>query len=178
VLATLNLDNEKEIEGTENSLRLLGVKNIKVDSVQSIGRGCGDNLITAQVLNRQVFSKPIFSKIAYKNFWRNKSGHNCFLEQICVGANGDIYPCLAEREISYGNVKLSPLDKIFSSGKAREICSLSKDKIEVCRDCEYRYCCFDCRIRAGDFLKKNFHLKPWWCFYNPYKGEWEDKKSI
>lgn len=168
--------NEKDVSETAEFLKSLGVKYIKIDSVQAAGRGCSD-IITDGVINRQIFDKAVFAKTAPNTFWRNKAGHNCFSEQICIGANGNVYPCLAERKISYGNIREKSLTEIFFSEKAKHFKGLSKDNIDICRDCEYRYCCFDCRVRAADFLEGDFRLKPWWCSYNPYKGKWENKKS-
>lgn len=169
--------NEKDTIKTAEFLRSLGVKYIKIDSVQVAGRGCSD-IITDEVINRQIVNKAIFAKITSNVFWRNRTGHNCFSEQICIGVDGNVYPCLAERKISYGDITKESLVGIFFSGKARYFKNLSKDKVEICRDCEYRYCCFDCRVRAKDFLGGDFHPNPWWCTYNPYRGKWEDKKSL
>jgi len=168
--------NKKEIEETVNFLKFLGVKYVKSTAVEPSGRGCDINLVDYDIVNKQVFSNPYFAKINKNIFWRNKAGHNCFSEQICIGADGNVYPCLAERKISYGSIKLVSFTEIFLSEKARRFKGLSKDNIEICRDCEYRYCCFDCRVRAGDSLENDSHCKPWWCSYNPYKGIWEDKK--
>ncbi len=42
---------------------------------------------------------------------------------------------------------------------------LTKDKIETCQDCEYRYACFDCRAKAESLTSK-----PADCWYNPYES--------
>ncbi|MDD5638877.1 MAG: SPASM domain-containing protein [Candidatus Pacebacteria bacterium] len=94
-------------------------------------------------------------------------GHNCFSEKICVTASGDILPCIMERNIVLGNILEKSLEEIIYSEESKELRNITKDKIEVCRDCEYRYCCFDCRIKA-----KNFYDKPSDCLYDPYTGKW------
>jgi hypothetical protein len=55
--------------------------------------------------------------------------------------------------------------------------SATKDQVMVCRDCEYRYVCFDCRplseaAAAGraDYLHAPYPR----CTYNPYTGEWSE----
>ena len=168
--------NKEDVLETIKFLKSAGVKNAKINNVEPVGRGCSNELIASDILNQQIITKPFFPKINPDMFWRNRTGHNCFSEQICVGANGDIYPCLAERQISYGNIKLTPLVDILFSEKAMRFRGLSEKNIDVCQNCEYRYCCFDCRARAMDFLDNDFHPKPWWCSYNPYKGEWGDKE--
>ena len=52
---------------------------------------------------------------------------------------------------------------------------LSKDHIEGCKDCEYRYACYDCRPDSNGADK---YAKPWNCSYDPYKGEWLDLKEM
>lgn len=165
--------NIRDVEKTVNFLKSLGVKNIRSSVIEPAGRGSGDNLISPEIVNRQLTTKPYFPKTDYTVFWRNRFGHNCFLEQICVSVDGEVYPSLLERNISYGNVKQKPLNEIFFSHEALRVRGLNKDRIEACRDCEYRYCCFDCRTRARDFLTSDFHCKPWWCLYDPYSGVWK-----
>ena len=45
------------------------------------------------------------------------------------------------------------------------------DNIEICKDCEFRYLCFNCPeynyIKTNDLYKKNPS-----CSYNPYSGKW------
>jgi len=60
------------------------------------------------------------------------------------------------------------------SKKGQEFIRLSKDHIEVCKDCEYRYACFDCRVKTND--AENLYAKSSDCFYNPYTGIWEQKE--
>ena len=47
---------------------------------------------------------------------------------------------------------------------------MNKDKIEECKECEFRYCCFDCR---PDSNGKEINEKPWYCTYYPKEGRWE-----
>lgn len=165
-------ENKNIIKDTASFLKSLGIQNFKTSLVEPAGRACSNDSIDEDTPLQQTFNKPIFPKIGFNKFWRNRFWHNCFSEQICIGSSGNVYPCLAERKISYGSIKLASLSEILTSKPAMSIRTLNKDHIEVCRDCEYRYCCFDCRVRAKDFLDINIHAKPWWCAYDPYKGQW------
>jgi len=42
----------------------------------------------------------------------------------------------------------------------------NKDKIDVCKDCEYRYACLDCRCFR---MNEDIYSKPKKCKYNPYE---------
>ena len=76
-----------------------------------------------------------------------------------------------ERRISHGNLKSSSLENLLTESILR----LGKDHINECKDCEYRYACFDCRANS---LSDNVLEKPWYCTYDPYQGEWEDPERF
>jgi len=50
---------------------------------------------------------------------------------------------------------------------------ITKDQVEVCRDCEFRYVCTDCRAHTVDGELG----KPARCAYNPYTATWEKPGS-
>ena len=76
-----------------------------------------------------------------------------------------------ERRISYGNLKSSAIDDILEN---RSI--ITKNRIEGCKNCEYRYQCFDCR--CDTLSSGNIYAKPWYCTYDPKKGEWADPEEF
>jgi len=77
-----------------------------------------------------------------------------------------------ERDISLGNVLKNRLKSIIDSQTTKNIMRLNKDCVEVCKDCEYRYCCFDCRPKAKNGSNGNLYAKPPNCHYDPYIGRW------
>jgi len=99
------------------------------------------------------------------------SGHQCFLHDIYIDTKLTVYPCVMERRQSYGNLKDKPLVEMLSS-KFRY---MTKDNIEGCKNCEYRYACFDCRPDANN---RGFYQKPWFCTYEPTKGIWHSVESV
>lgn len=71
-----------------------------------------------------------------------------------------------------GNVQRSTLAEILAGEQLYALWGLTKDQVEVCRDCEYRYACGDCRPAAmGRY--GNLYAKYPRCSYNPYAGEWK-----
>lgn len=91
---------------------------------------------------------------------------NCFSTHLYIGADMNVYPCPMERRVCHGNLKGNYIQDILKS----QILHFTKNEVEGCKDCEYRYICRDCR---PDSLTGNFNEKPWYCTYNPYSGEWE-----
>lgn len=99
------------------------------------------------------------------------SGHQCFIKDLYVSSLLDVYPCVMERRTSHGNLKGKKLKDIINP----EIRGMSKDYIDGCKECEYRYACFDCR---PDSNGKGLYSKPWFCSYDPTKGVWHPLEEL
>ncbi len=95
------------------------------------------------------------------------SGHQCFIRDIYINSLMEVYPCVMERRISHGNIRQRRLTDIINN----DIRHLNKDNIEGCKNCEYRYACFDCR---PDSNGNKLYSKPWYCSYDPSQGKWHD----
>lgn len=78
---------------------------------------------------------------------------------------------------SYGNIKDTTLEEALNKPGFKKYWNVTKDMIEVCKDCEFRYVCTDCRAytERTTFDKKEIDLsKPLKCGYNPYTNEWAE----
>lgn len=73
---------------------------------------------------------------------------------------------------SFGNINDTSLLEVLEKPGFKKLWDLSKDKIHVCKDCEFRYICTDCRAYVED--PDDILSKPLKCGYNPYTGEWSD----
>ena len=73
---------------------------------------------------------------------------------------------------NFSKLNENRLQMIIDNPKFNYLWNINKDLIKVCKDCEYRYCCTDCR--AG--VKSDFD-KPIKCNYNPYQGLWSHEKG-
>jgi SPASM domain peptide maturase of grasp-with-spasm system len=73
---------------------------------------------------------------------------------------------------NYGNIQKNEIDKIVNKEDFKLFWKISKDQIEICKDCEFRYICPDNRIPYKSNLKAlNYDLKST-CNYDPYEGKW------
>lgn len=164
--------NEATAEETKVFLReQFGIERVRGDYVRPAGRGCRSDLVSDSMIAAQLITTPSFARTSLITFAKRRCGHNCFMDKICISSTGDVHPCVMERDVSYGNVRKALLGEILISPIARQYRSMSKDSIEECSECEYRYCCFDCRVKARNG-GENITAKPWWCMYEPLKGEW------
>lgn len=103
--------------------------------------------------------------------------HNsCLHKKIGIDVNGNIKNCPSMPQ-SFGNIKDTTLEKALNQSGFKKYWNLTKDKIEVCKDCEFRYICTDCRAYTERTHEDEAGLdvsKPLKCGYNPYTGEWEE----
>jgi SPASM domain peptide maturase of grasp-with-spasm system len=100
--------------------------------------------------------------------------NTCLNKKFFINKNGNIKNCPFSSNV-FGNIMNDDIEKIISNHSFTKYWFIKKDEIEVCRDCEFRYICTDCRV----FLKKsdNLHSQPLHCKYNPYIAKWEGEKG-
>ncbi|MCG2686268.1 SPASM domain-containing protein, partial [Candidatus Parcubacteria bacterium] len=95
----------------------------------------------------------------------------CWGRGLAVSFEGVALPCVFARDMPVGDLKEESLRGVLEGEVLVGLRTITKDKIEVCRDCEYRYACGDCRVLAleqtGDLCAKT----PF-CSYDPYTGVW------
>jgi SPASM domain peptide maturase of grasp-with-spasm system len=116
--------------------------------------------------------------ISYKNFEVNiplfteAQQHNtCLNRKISIDVNGEIKNCPSMAK-SYGNIKDTTLAEAIEKPGFKDLWFINKDKIHVCKDCEFRYICTDCRAYIEN--PEDIYSKPLKCGYNPYTAEWEE----
>lgn len=98
--------------------------------------------------------------------------HNsCLNCKISIDVEGNIKNCPSMKE-SYGNVQDTTLKEAIEKPGFKKLWNINKDKILVCKDCEFRYICTDCRAYVDD--PEDILSKPLKCGYNPYIGEWSE----
>lgn len=96
--------------------------------------------------------------------------HNtCLNRKISVDARGDVRNCPSLPQ-SFGKFGKVSLHSALAQRDFTKLWMVNKDQIEVCKDCEFRYICTDCRAYLTD--PENPYSKPSKCSYNPYTAEW------
>ena len=102
--------------------------------------------------------------------------NSCLAGKISIDVDGNIKNCPSMSQ-SFGNIKDITLEEALYHKDFKKYWNLTKDKIEVCKDCEFRYICTDCRAYTEKTHTNEEGLdtsKPLKCGYNPYTGEWEE----
>ncbi len=109
-------------------------------------------------------------------FTESQHHNNCLNRKIGVDKSGLIKNCPSMTE-SFGHISNVSLDSVLQQQDFKKKWNITKDTVEVCRDCEFRYICTDCRAyTTGDNASVNG--KPAKCQYNPYEAIWEQNGAV
>jgi SPASM domain peptide maturase of grasp-with-spasm system len=102
--------------------------------------------------------------------------HNsCLHKKISIDKDGNIKNCPSMPQ-SFGNIKDTTLEEALKHPDFKKYWNVTKDMIDVCKDCEFRHICTDCRAytERNTFDGDIDLSKPLKCGYNPYTNEWAE----
>ncbi|HEY0740630.1 MAG TPA: grasp-with-spasm system SPASM domain peptide maturase [Chryseosolibacter sp.] len=112
---------------------------------------------------------PNYFSVNLEMFTESNLYNSCLNRKISICSDGTIKNCPSMNE-SYGHVNNMPLEQVAQTTKFREIWSINKNQINVCKDCEFRHMCTDCRAFIADVTDS--YSKPLRCKYDPYTATW------
>ncbi len=114
---------------------------------------------------------PSYFAINNETYTESQQHNTCLNRKISIDVNGEIKNCPSMTK-SYGNIKDTTLAEAIEKTGFKDLWFINKDKIHVCKDCEFRYICTDCRAYIEN--PEDIYSKPLKCGYNPYSAEWEE----
>lgn len=160
----------KDVSVGEKNTELYTI-NPQKDVIRMAGRG-NVGLLTPELLKRKLITKETFSHaLNPEAIACNVNGNRCFTSKLYISADLEVYPCVMERRFSHGNLKDDNLENLIKM----EIQEFTKDKVDGCKDCEFRYACYDCR---PDSLSDDIYAKPYYCTYDVNKGEFMNEDEV
>lgn len=114
-------------------------------------------------INKEYFS------VNLEVFMESQNFNTCLNKKISICTNGEIKNCPSLAK-SFGNIRNTSLTTAVSHKDFKELWLINKDQVDICKDCEFRHVCTDCRA----FTKKTSskYAKPAKCNYNPYIAQW------
>lgn len=168
--------NQDTVLETQTKLQEIGFETGRADVVRPTGRGsCADLLPKEEVIRTwALMTKPDFST-SKERFYRNRFWNSCWAGKIAITSSGEIIPCIFAREYVVSNTK-NGLEEGVNSETLQNLWKITKDQIEGCQSCEYRYACHDCRPLA-EGATDNLYAKNPRCTYDPLIGEWISPKK-
>ena len=162
--------NESDLLLTSYFLSQLGVFSRLPDPIRPGGRGIPSEYWPEEYGERFFLTQPHFP-VSREDFTNNCRGNSCWRGKAAVTSSGSVIPCIFARDQITGYVPRQSLRQILSGEEMQSYWSLTKDKVETCGVCEYRYLCTDCRALAVG-LTGNLYAKSPRCTYNPIAGTW------
>lgn len=123
------------------------------------------NSLSCGLVNIEYFN------LQFDHFKESQSHNTCLNRKISIDQEGNIKNCPAMLQ-SFGNIKSTTITEVTERQDFTKYWTITKDQISVCKDCEFRHICTDCRAFLDD--PANPYSKPLKCGYNPYSNIWED----
>jgi len=188
----LNLTNFSRIRSIElvimageydlEPIKQLCKANKRIRSILSYAANCNKEEyigeLDVRILFTTEFIKPethcgavsqYYFAINIKHFTESINFNSCLNRKISVDRNGNIKNCPSSKS-SFGKIKDIQFKQVLQNTEFVKIWGLNKDQILVCKDCEFRYVCTDCRAYTTD--TSNPFSKPLKCSYDPYTMAW------
>jgi SPASM domain peptide maturase of grasp-with-spasm system len=114
------------------------------------------------VLNIEAFNEALLYNTAYNR-------------TVYIDNNGKIKRHIEDND-SFGNINQTNLNDVIERNEFKEFWAISKDKIKICKDCEFRYICPDGSIPYKEKKTDILYSIKTKCNYDPYENKWIDTK--
>ncbi|WP_306350323.1 grasp-with-spasm system SPASM domain peptide maturase [Flavobacterium sp. '19STA2R22 D10 B1'] len=123
-------------------------------------------------LSTTKYSSELF--VLNMKFFTEAQKYNTALnKKVCIDSFGNIKNHISHDTV-FGNINQVSITKVISKNNFTEKWKINNDHIEVCKDCQYRYICFD----DSDIIENNGkYKKKETCSFNPYTNLWENSIS-
>lgn len=117
---------------------------------------------------------PEYFTINEKHYFESQNHNTCLNKKLSIDINGNIKNCPSMLE-NFGNIKNSEIKDVINKPNFKKYWNIKKDDIAVCKDCEFRHICTDCRAYLEN--PNDIYSKPLKCGYNPYNNHWDEWAS-
>ncbi|MFO0321881.1 MAG: grasp-with-spasm system SPASM domain peptide maturase [Bacteroidota bacterium] len=104
-------------------------------------------------------------------FTEGLNHNSCLNKKISIDENGNIKNC-PSMKTSFGQIGHIKLIDVINNENFNKLWNITKDQTNICKDCEFRYICTDCRAFIED--QDNIYSKPLKCNYDPYTTTWKN----
>ena len=162
-------NNQEVIESTIEYIKKLTGKKPKIDEIRNTDEHLNSLTPVKSFRKNTIQSIQNINKPTIGTIQRSVSGNSCWQGKINISYDGYISPCIMQspEPIEKYNLKESSLKTVLDEHLIPNYWKLSKDKIETCQVCEFRYLCNDCRPLAASLTTRASN-----CCYNPFVGKW------
>lgn len=94
------------------------------------------------------------------------------MNQYCsINEHGEVKNYLTHKK-TFGDAKNDCIESIINSEEFQRQWNISNDKIEKCKECQFRYICSN---QSEVVLKKGKYFKIDNCGFNPRENKWDNE---
>jgi SPASM domain peptide maturase of grasp-with-spasm system len=115
---------------------------------------------------------PLYFTASMGHFNLSEHFNNCLYKKIGIDIHGKIKNC-PSFENDFGHVDSINLKTIIHSSEFQKVGKIKKEQVSVCKECEFRNICSDCRVKVVSDL----YSRPYTCPYNPYDVTWRGQEN-
>lgn len=152
IIGRITLHSSDENEKYEN----LDIYKIRKNITSCLG--CGQ-------IDKKYFS------LSLKTISESQNHNTCLHKKISIDVKGNIKNCPSMNK-HFGNINDTSFRDVIGNSDFKKYWNINKSQIKVCKHCEFRNVCTDCRSYIEN--PKDIYSKPLKCGYNPYTNEWEN----
>lgn len=115
--------------------------------------------------------QPTYFSASINLFTESQQHNTCLNRKLSIDKEGFIRNCPSMTN-DFGYISTTSLEEVLNHPDLKKNWYIHKGQISVCKDCEFRHICTDCRA----FIEQpeDIYSKPLKCGYNPYTNVWED----
>lgn len=125
-----------------------------------------------EVLSMKIYNQNDFV-LSIQSFNESLNFNTAYNRTIFIDSFGDIKRYMEDQSI-FGNIDIDDLNEVVMNPKIKEFWRINKDKILICKDCEFRYICPDGSIPFKERETDLFYATKTKCNYDPYKNLWNN----
>ena len=117
---------------------------------------------------------PAFFDVTPNMFMESRLYNSCLNRKISIDIKGEICNCPSMQK-RYGHIASTSFLEAIRTDGFEVPGKIRKDDIQICKHCEFRYICTDCRAFIQD--PSDMLSKPAKCSYDPFLAKWQQNIS-
>ncbi len=171
---TLDLQSLDKLVKQYPRVKSLLIHSSPVDKLEKIFDGSVPVAFFSSNINSCLACGEIRSDYFIANmelFTESQHFNTCLNRKLSINGDGYIKNCPSLPE-SFGHVTTTSVREVLENKTFHRYGKIRKDEITVCKDCEFRHVCTDCRAYVEN--PQDIYSRPLKCGYDPYTNSWEN----
>lgn len=165
-----NISKVSELFRSNNRISLIIKISKEEESQEKFERGTFINLNEDIINNSFVYKEEAEFSPNLDLFMESQTYNTFHNKRVYINSNGEVFRHESDTN-QFGNIKNIDLMDVLVKPDFNKYWKISKDSIEICKDCEFRYMCIDNRVPIEKNKDSLFEFSTP-CNYSPYTSEW------